>query len=166
MYVVFTAAESKRPLHVRSLSAASAQIAASPNTLTPCMSWRKLNGLAHVVAQAVSSPLIPPTSTLSTPGIVHRDIKPDNVLFMSDLTLKLADFGLAIDLTEERANTRAGTLDYMAPEVLRCPQKDSPDEGKCTNIPTDLEYTAEVDLWAMGVFAYEILTGVAPYHST
>jgi serine/threonine protein kinase len=33
------------------------------------------------------------------------------------MTLKLADFGLAIDLRRERAVTRAGTLDYMAPEV-------------------------------------------------
>jgi len=37
---------------------------------------------------------------------------------MSDMTLKLADFGLAIDLRRERAVTRAGTLDYMAPEGI------------------------------------------------
>eukprot|EP00955_Chlamydomonas_euryale_P076689 362749-Chlamydomonas_euryale.AAC.13 len=43
----------------------------------------------------------------------HRDIKPENVLFTEHRVLKLADFGLAIDLTEERAVTRAGTLDYM-----------------------------------------------------
>ncbi len=39
-----------------------------------------------------------------------RDIKPENVLFTSDRILKVADFGLAIDLTEEHAVTRAGTL--------------------------------------------------------
>ena len=54
---------------------------------------------------------------LHTRGIIHRDIKPENILFTSDMTLKLADFGLAIDLRRERAVTRAGTLDYMAPEV-------------------------------------------------
>jgi hypothetical protein len=54
---------------------------------------------------------------LHTRGIVHRDIKPENILFSAGMCLKLADFGLAIDLRQERAVTRAGTLDYMAPEV-------------------------------------------------
>ncbi len=43
--------------------------------------------------------------------------QPENILFTKTHTLKLADFGLAIDAREERAVTRAGTLDYMAPEV-------------------------------------------------
>jgi serine/threonine protein kinase len=47
---------------------------------------------------------------LHTHGIMHRDIKPENVLFTEHRILKLADFGLAIDLNEERAVTRAGTL--------------------------------------------------------
>ncbi len=71
---------------------------------------------------------------LHTRGIMHRDVKvrgvpcmmwvsnplktcliiqPENVLFTDHKVLKLADFGLAIDLNEERAVTRAGTLDYM-----------------------------------------------------
>ena len=55
---------------------------------------------------------------LHTRAIIHRDIKPENILFADKGScLKLADFGLAIDLREERAVTRAGTLDYMAPEV-------------------------------------------------
>jgi len=50
-------------------------------------------------------------------GIIHRDIKPENILLMTDKSIKLADFGLSIDATSERPVTRAGTLDYMAPEV-------------------------------------------------
>ena len=50
-------------------------------------------------------------------GIIHRDIKPENILLMADRSIKLADFGLSIDATFERPVTRAGTLDYMAPEV-------------------------------------------------
>ena len=51
-------------------------------------------------------------------GIIHRDIKPENILLMADRRIKLADFGLSIDATCERPVTRAGTLDYMAPEVI------------------------------------------------
>ena len=50
-------------------------------------------------------------------GIIHRDIKPENILLTADKAVKLADFGLSIDASEERPVTRAGTLDYMAPEV-------------------------------------------------
>ena len=42
--------------------------------------------------------------------VVHRDIKPENVLFTRSMVLKLCDFGLAIDLREERAVTRAGVM--------------------------------------------------------
>jgi len=97
---------------------------------------------------------------LHTHGIMHRDIKPENVLFTDQRVLKLADFGLAIDLNEERAVTRAGTLDYMAPEVLRCPPKNLPQENKNN---TSLHYNNSVDAWAVGVFAYELIVGFAPF---
>ena len=42
--------------------------------------------------------------------IAHRDIKPENVLFTRTMQLKICDFGLAIDLREERAVTRAGEI--------------------------------------------------------
>ena len=48
-------------------------------------------------------------------GIVHRDIKLENTLFSADGTLKIADFGLSVDLGVESAVTRLGTLDYMSP---------------------------------------------------
>lgn len=50
--------------------------------------------------------------TCARPGAfccsMHRDIKPENVLFTKSMQLKLADFGLALDMREERAVTRAG----------------------------------------------------------
>jgi serine/threonine protein kinase len=73
----------------------------------------------RVAVQMVLDPFIRVLHYLHTRSIVHRDIKPENILFTKGNVLKLADFGLAIDLREERAVTRAGTLDYMAPEVRR-----------------------------------------------
>jgi serine/threonine protein kinase len=71
----------------------------------------------RVAVQLVLEPFLRVLQHLHARGIAHRDIKPENILFSSGMTLKLADFGLAIDLRAERAVTRAGTLDYMAPEV-------------------------------------------------
>ena len=50
-------------------------------------------------------------------GIIHRDIKPENILLTMGGQVKFADFGLSINARAERPVTRAGTLDYMAPEV-------------------------------------------------
>ncbi len=48
----------------------------------------------------------------------------------------------------------------MAPEVLRCPPKNLPQENKNNR---SLHYTNSVDAWAVGVFAYELIVGVAPF---
>jgi serine/threonine protein kinase/tetratricopeptide (TPR) repeat protein len=79
-------------------------------------------------------------------GIVHRDLKPENVLVV-DGVVKLLDFGLAIsrDAMPE-ADRVAGTLAYMAPEVL-----------------AGGDPTPASDLYAVGVMAYELLTGQPPF---
>lgn len=56
--------------------------------------------------------------------------------------------------------TRVGTLDYMAPEVVVCPDKHHPSDHKEL---THLHYTAVVDAWAVGVLAYELVVGKAPF---
>jgi len=70
------------------------------------------------------------------------------------------DFGLSIDITQERPVTRVGTLDYMAPEVVVCPDKVHPNDHK---EKTHLHYTYLVDAWAVGVLAYELTVGRAPF---
>ncbi|WIA28952.1 hypothetical protein OEZ86_011475 [Tetradesmus obliquus] len=95
-------------------------------------------------------------------GIVHRDLKPENVLLGAGGALKLADFGLAIDTHQERPVTRAGTLDYMAPEVLVCPDKKQPEENKDK---ASLGYDEQVDAWAAGCLAAELITGAPPFES-
>lgn len=93
-------------------------------------------------------------------NVVHRDIKPENVLVFPEGTLKLADFGLSIDLTLERAVTRVGTITFMAPETLLCPTKKLPGDNKARD---DLWYGSKVDAWACGVMAYEFIVGKSAF---
>ena len=84
------------------------------------------------------------TCDLHAADIVHRDINPANVLIGRTGTVKLADLGIAGDLTKQ-ATTIAGvkgTLAYMAPEQL-------------AGGPT----TAQTDIYAVGLLAYEVLAG-------
>lgn len=82
-------------------------------------------------------------------GVLHRDICPRNLILTEDgKSLKLIDFGLAIPATEKflRPGNRTGTPNYMAPELAR-------------RQPTD----HRVDVFALGVTAYEICTSELPW---
>lgn len=89
--------------------------------------------------------------------IVHRDLKPENLLLESsdeDAPIKLADFGLAGIIPNEgkgRLYDPCGSPGYVAPELL-----DSIFE-------TDEGYGKEVDLWALGVILYLLVSGTAPF---
>ncbi|WIA36653.1 hypothetical protein OEZ86_007937 [Tetradesmus obliquus] len=108
----------------------------------------------------VLGPFLSALEYLHMLNIIHRDIKPENLLFTATGVLKVADFGLSIDITQERPVTRVGTLDYMAPEVVICPDKCHPNDHK---EKTHLHYTYLVDAWAVGVLAYELTVGRAPF---
>ena len=75
---------------------------------------------AHV-SQCIVPQLLDALTHLHARGILHRDIKPENIFLTGRGTLKLGDFGLAVDTTLDSPASRVGTLDYMAPEIASLP---------------------------------------------
>ncbi|CAI5512640.1 unnamed protein product [Closterium sp. Naga37s-1] len=71
------------------------------------------------IAKHILLPLIAALHHMHTRGVMHRDLKPENLLLTFHGTLKVCDFGLAINMKEERPASRLGTLQYMAPEVVQ-----------------------------------------------
>jgi serine/threonine protein kinase len=84
-------------------------------------------------------------------GFLHRDICPRNVMVTGDNVVKMIDFGLAVPNKPEfcRPGNRTGTPNYLAPELIR-------------RVTTD----SRVDLFALGVTAYEVFTGDLPWEKT
>ncbi|KAF8072967.1 Aurka [Scenedesmus sp. PABB004] len=135
----------------------------------PCPGGDLYKRLAHAgllseaqLCREVIVPLLRVLSRLHSLGVVHRDVKPENIFFDASGRLVLGDFGLAICRATDRPVSRVGTLDYMAPEVLAQPCADvvalrrlRPGQLPC--------YDAKVDVWALGVLVYEALMGITPF---
>lgn len=81
--------------------------------------------------------------------VIHRDIKPENILLGLHGEAKIADFGWSVHAPNTRRQTLCGTLDYLPPEMV---------EGR--------EHDRLVDIWSLGVLAYEFLVGAPPFEET
>ncbi len=104
-------------------------------------------------ALAVIEPVLRALAAAHDAGILHRDVKPENVLLSDDGRVKVADFGLARAINSETQHTATGgvligTVSYLSPELVVNGQAD-----------------ARADVYAAGVLIYEMLTGHKPHQA-
>ena len=79
--------------------------------------------------------------------ILHRDLKPENILLTDDFKIKLSDFGWSTDISDERQrSTYCGTVEYIAPEILKNEQ-----------------YGPSIDVWSLGILLFELLHSHSPF---
>ena len=83
-------------------------------------------------------------------GVVHRDIKPNNIMLTNDNDVRIIDFGIAIvsDSDVSRIEGIAGSPSYMSPEQVQ-----------------SAEITAQSDIYSLGAVMYELLTGFRPFRA-
>ena len=81
-------------------------------------------------------------------SITHRDLKPENLLINENNILKLCDFGWSVKLNNNKRTTFCGTVEYMAPEIIK-----------------KQKYDESIDIWSLGVLLYELVHSYSPFCS-
>jgi eukaryotic-like serine/threonine-protein kinase len=108
---------------------------------------REKGALKPRLALALLDPVVEGLAAAHSAGLVHRDVKPENVLMSSDGRIKIGDFGLAkAASTTSNTGTLIGTVAYLSPELV-------------TGSPAD----ARSDVYSVGIMLFEMLTGRQPF---
>ncbi|KAM8962411.1 serine/threonine-protein kinase 36 [Pelodytes ibericus] len=106
--------------------------------------------LSEELVRDVAAQLVSALYYLHSHRILHRDMKPQNILLGKDGTVKLCDFGFARELSLDTLMVRSikGTPLYMSPELV-----------------LERPYDHRSDLWALGCIVYELLVGTPPFYT-
>ena len=111
---------------------------------------RERGALPPALAVSIMEPVLGALAAAHRAGLVHRDVKPENILLSDDGAVKVADFGLARAVEADQSSTRTGlmmgTVAYCPPEQISRGFAD-----------------ARSDVYSAGVVLFELLTGSAPY---
>nr|WP_267313538.1 PASTA domain-containing protein [Arthrobacter sp. 260] len=108
---------------------------------------REKGRLTPRIALAMMDPVVEGLGAAHDVGLVHRDVKPENVLLASNGRIKIADFGLARAVsTTTNTGTLIGTVAYLSPELVTGGGAD-----------------ARSDIYSAGIMLFELLTGKHPY---
>jgi serine/threonine-protein kinase len=108
---------------------------------------RSKGALPPRLALALIDPVVEGLGEAHAAGLVHRDVKPENVLIADDGRIKIGDFGLARAVTTSTSTgTLIGTVGYLSPELVL---------GRTAD--------ARSDIYSVGIMLYEMLTGRQPY---
>jgi serine/threonine protein kinase len=111
------------------------------------MSSSTLMGITEIVR--LLSQMTAGVQAIHDAGIVHRDLKPENILLTNEGTVKIADFGIARQKNGPKLTEHGGvvgTIEYVAPEYM---------------LKSQVDWRS--DIYALGILAFELLTGEAPF---
>src|SRR4029078_4392487 len=112
---------------------------------------QQIRPLPEADALPIASQICDGLQYLHAQGVIHRDLKPQNVMLCSDGSLRIMDFGIAKAAASRRItfggfSPTMGTPDYMAPEQVKGQRGDE-----------------RTDIYSLGAILYEMLTGKVPF---
>lgn len=114
---------------------------------------RIASGLAEAEALSFLKQIAAALAQIHSVGILHRDLKPGNIMFRDDGSLAIIDFGLAKQMRLDAAMTGSG-------EIFGTPYYMSPEQGHAD------EVDARSDVYSLGIMFFEMLTGAKPYRAS